>query len=112
MLGFRNGGGATRGAEGVPHGRFLDGTLERPFVVDAEERANILRIARLRAGGRADEVGEDDRHDLPLLARLGRRHERGSALRAELRDLGVLVPTRRAGPHRPSLFRQPEPFDP
>ena len=51
---------------------FLDGAamaLELrtdALVVRAEECLDILRVHRLRAGGEADEVAEDNRDDLAL----------------------------------------------
>ena len=59
--------------------RVADELLHRPavalevpperLVVAAQQRAHVLRVELLGARGRADEVDEDRRHDLPLLAR-------------------------------------------
>ncbi len=64
--------------------------VARAFVVDAQQCADILGIARLRSRGRTDEVDENDGHDLPLLPTIcGRCVHSSTALRAELRPLGV-----------------------
>ena len=69
------------GRRGAVHGddrvadELLDGAavaLERPaqrLVVAAQERPDVLGVELLRARRRADEVDEDRRDDLPLLAR-------------------------------------------
>ena len=61
------------------HHRVADELLDRAAVpldlgaqlrvVRRERRADVLRVEPLGACRRADEVGEEDRHDLPLLAR-------------------------------------------
>src|SRR5439155_4485062 len=43
--------------------------LLRPAVVRAQELAYVLRVGPLRACGEANEVGEEDRDDLPFLYR-------------------------------------------
>src|SRR3954466_668698 len=69
-------------------------------VVSRERRADVLGVEPLRARGRADEVGEEDRHDLPLLARRsGRRDERRAAHAAEARTVEILVAAGRTGDH-------------
>src|SRR5204862_117291 len=73
----------------------------RLAVVDRlPRRADVLRIEVLRACGRADEVREEDRHHLPLLAR-GRGHgrERGSAHPTEAGAFGILLAARGADLH-------------
>jgi hypothetical protein len=42
--------------------------LAEPGVVRREHRAHVLRVELLGAAREADEVGEEDRHDLPFLA--------------------------------------------
>src|SRR5262249_39093058 len=42
--------------------------LAQPRVVRHEDRAHVLRVAALGHRRRADEIGEQDRDDLPLLA--------------------------------------------
>ena len=64
------------------HDRLADELLDRPaeplqfgadaHVVGREERANVLRVDRLRPRPGVEEVGEDDGDDLPLLPRRGR----------------------------------------
>ncbi len=44
------------------------------LVVGAQDRLDVLRIHRLRPRREADEVAEDDRHDLALAARCAPRH--------------------------------------
>ena len=39
-------------------------------VVRGQDRPNILGVVRFGLGGRADEIGEEDRDDLPLLENL------------------------------------------
>ena len=65
-----------RRAEQRHHGvadELLDGPAEalelgpQLRVVRREQAAHVLRVERLRAGGEADEVGEEDAHDLALL---------------------------------------------
>jgi hypothetical protein len=75
--------------------------VARALVVDAEQRADVLGVALLGACRRADEVGEDDADDLPLLAPRGRadRSERGAALGAELRRVRVRGAAGGTGPH-------------
>ena len=64
--------------------------------VAAHPRAQRLGVGRLAERRRADEVAEEDRDDLALLAgRLG-DGERGSARAAEARVVGVLAPAARA----------------
>ena len=40
-----------------------------PFVVGREQRAHVLRVEPFRASREANEIREEHRHDLPLLAR-------------------------------------------
>src|SRR3954468_20985412 len=71
-------------------------------VVGGERRADVLRVETLRPRRRDDEVGEEDRHDLPLLAwSRGCRHERGPAHPAEAEPLGILLTAGRTGLHEP-----------
>ena len=68
------------------HDRVADELLDRPAgvvdlgrhrVVEAvEEGARALRVLRVRELGRADEVGEENGRELPLLARLDGSRER------------------------------------
>ena len=89
-----------RGAEERHHrvaDELLDGAaeaLELPAqvrVVRGEQPANVLGIELLGAGGEADEIGEEHRHDLALLARgCGRSLQRRTAGVAEPRGVRVL----------------------
>ena len=81
-------------------------TLElrtQPCVVRSEHRADVLGIQPLGPCGRADEVGEDDRNDLPLLAGLCRAGERRPAFRAKNGVVNALATAVRAGDHPLSL---------
>ena len=40
--------------------------VAKPLVVRAEDRLHVLRVQRLGARGEADEVGEENGHDLAL----------------------------------------------
>src|SRR6185437_12408006 len=69
-------------------------------VVAGERGPDVLGVESLRARRRADEVGEEDRHDLPLLARgLGDRREGGPAHAAEAEALRVLLAAGRTRDH-------------
>src|SRR5207344_1157126 len=76
----------------------LDGASP-PFELRAEARmvrlehgANVLWIHLLGSAREADEIGEEDGHDLPFLAcRCGLDREWSPAVRAELRVSRVLV---------------------
>jgi hypothetical protein len=70
-------------------------------VVRRQRGADVLGIELLRLRGEPDQVGEQDRDDLPLLAGLVRRRgaERRAAARAEAGILGVLAPAVRAQHH-------------
>jgi hypothetical protein len=82
-----------RSAEERDHGvadELLDGAAEalelaaQVRVVGSEEPAHVLGIELLGAGGEADEIGEEHRHDLALLAhRRGRSLQRRAARVAE-----------------------------
>ena len=74
-------------------------SLPQAGVVRSENRADVLRIEALRAGGRADEVGEDDGDHLALLALLDLGERRG-ALRAEAGVVRVLPAAVRTAQHR------------
>ncbi len=98
-----------RGAEDRHHrvaDELLDGAAEalelvpEPRVVRAKQRAHLLGIHLLGARGEADEIGEEDRHDLALLepCLLGRL-ERRPARVAEACSLRVLLAAARAGDH-------------
>src|SRR5207248_1701095 len=76
-------------------------------VVGTDARANVLWIDLLRCRREADEIAEENRHDLPLLARrcpLG--EQRSAATVAEPRRIRVLRAATRAD-HRPSLEHVP-----
>ena len=94
--------------DGVPD-EFLDGPAEalelRPQarVVRGEHRPDVLGVERLGARGRADDVREERRHDLPFLVRGLGGDERRSAGQAEPRDLGVGRTALLADRHVPSL---------
>ena len=103
------------GRRRAPHGhdRVPDELLHRPAVgaddlrgrreVSAQQVPHLLGVARLRQGGEADEVGEQDRYQPPLSAgRLGRPdglgdHQCIAALAAEPRPRRVRRGARRAG---------------
>ena len=95
------------------HDRVADELLHRAAValeddaqileVAAHARPQRLGVGRLAERGRADEVAEEDRDDLALLARRLRRGERRPARAAEPRVVGVLAPTARACRHARSL---------
>jgi hypothetical protein len=78
-------------------------TLElgaKPRVIGDERRADVLRVPPLGLRSRADEVGEQNRHDLALFEQAtGRRGERGSATRAKSRFLRAFPPARLAHDH-------------
>ena len=44
-------------------------SVAQPLVVRAQDRLDVLRVERLGARREADEVGEEDRHDLALAPR-------------------------------------------
>ena len=100
-------GHAEHGEYGVAHE-----LLQEPFVTlndlgEAIERAphdglDDLGVLLLGEGGRAHQVGEERRRVLALLA-AGLGRERGPAVQAEPRPLGVLLAAGRAGDHRPSV---------
>jgi hypothetical protein len=87
----------------------LDGAavaLELPterLVVAAQQRPDVLRVEALGARGRADEVDEDCRHDLPFLACPGLGRERSSAAVAEPAVVRVLPCALCAGDHAASV---------
>ena len=104
------------------HHRVADELLDRAAValelgaqarvVRREHRAHVLRVEPFGARRRADEVGEEDRDDLPLLARrrrLGR--ERGAAHPAEAEALRVLLSAGRTRLHGRTLNRSGEPVE-
>ena len=78
----------------------LDGAAEalelgtKVPVVRREQRPHVLRVELLRTRGEADEVGEQDRHDLPLLAHGWHGSLERRAARAT--EAGVLCVLRRA----------------
>ena len=93
------------------HHRIADELLDRPAValelgaqagvIRLEHRADILGVHLLGSAREADEVGEENGHDLALLAcRDGcLDRERSPAVRAELRVSRVLVAALGAGLH-------------
>ena len=92
------------------HHRVADELLDRAAVplelgaelrvVRRERRADVFGVEPFRACRRADEVGEEDRHDLPLLARgRGGRNERGAAHPAEAGAVGILLAAGRTRDH-------------
>ena len=92
------------------HHRVADELLDRaavalelaahPSVVRRQGRADILRVEELRLRGRADQVGEEDRHNLALLEeQLGGRVERRAAAGAEGNAVRALPPAGRADDH-------------
>src|SRR5439155_3576665 len=72
--------------------------LPHTRVVRTDSGAYVLRVLLLRGGGKANQVAEENAHELPLLERrrpYGFRERRG-ALVAEFRPLGVLRAAARA----------------
>jgi hypothetical protein len=68
------------------------------------DRPNVLGIEPFRAGGEADEIREENRDDLPFLARASLvRREAGATGTAELRVGRVLPTTARADVHALSV---------
>jgi hypothetical protein len=120
--GLANLGGRADGAERVVlvrgrnpedgHDRVADELLDDPSVtlddrteiveVASHPRTERLGIGRLAERGGADNVGEENRHDLSNLARR-RRLELGSAGVAVPRALGIRASTARARRHARSL---------
>ena len=78
----------------------LDDRLH-PLEVAGKQRPDRLRVGRLPERRRADDVAEEDGHDLALLRRPCDR--RCPALGAELEGLGGLVAANGTSGHRPSL---------
>src|SRR6266540_5020941 len=74
--------------------------VPQPGVIRGERRTDVLGIPALGLGGRADEVGEEDRHDLPLLEQhVAGAHERSAAAGAESSAFRALAPAHRADDH-------------
>ena len=71
-------------------------------VVGADAGADVLGVGCLRSGGEADEVAEEDGHDLALLVERGRWlfGQRCPAERAEGELAGQLLTARRTGRHQ------------
>ncbi len=97
------------------HDRVADELLDCPTValddrseileVASHARAQCLRIGRLTERRRTDEIAEEDRHDLPRLARALRRCQRCATGATEPGAVGVLAPAARARCHAWSLWR-------
>ena len=66
----------------------------------SEHCPHVLGVASLGQSGRADEVGEYDRHDLPLLAWGNRSSEHTAAAGAEAHVVSALPPACGTGRHR------------
>ena len=79
--------------------------LTEAGMVGADARADVFRVSCFRGSGEADEIAEEDRHDLSLLSKRRRRlfAQWFSAERAEGELARQLFPTRGAGRHQPSL---------
>src|SRR5207344_79407 len=69
------------------------------LVVGTEERANVLGVEALGAGGEAHEISEEDGDDASFLAGAARVGERRAAGIAELRAVGILLSASCAGRH-------------
>ena len=82
----------------------LELSAER-LVVPAQHRADVLRVELLGARRRADQVDEDGRDDLPLLACRRLRAERRAACVAKPRVVRVLAAALGAGDHAASVRR-------
>jgi len=108
-------GGAEHGHDGVA-GELLDGAavaLELGAEADVErgqERADVLRVELLGPSREADEVAEERRYDLALLARGGGLGRRGLGLGGR-RQLGVLVEDLPLEPLQLRARIDPELFD-
>jgi hypothetical protein len=95
-------GGAEDGHDGVAD-ELLDRAAEpldlglRARVVALEAGTDVLGVGRLRGGGEADEVDEEHRDDLALLARGRLGDERLGADHAEAGPVGVLLAAAGAG---------------
>ena len=98
-----------RRAEQRHHG-VADELLDRPAaalelgaqtrVVRLEDGAHVLWVELLGARGEADEVGEEDGHDLALLAGGSAPAPARAAARAEARAVRVLVAAAGTGEHQ------------
>src|SRR5262249_43989912 len=78
------------------------------LVVGRQNRADVLGVELLRAGGEADEVDEEDADEAPLLLRsslLGA--ERGPARKAKPSDVRVVLATCTADGHGQRVRRRP-----
>ena len=72
--------------------------------VRREDRAHVLGIEPLRAGGEPDEVGEEHGDDLPLLGQSALGRQCSAAFRAELRERRVLLAAIGTRNHRQSVW--------
>ena len=91
------------------HDGVADELLDRPaepldvglhaLVVRAQRRADVLRIGPVRAIREADEIDEQHRYDLALLADGRLSGELAPAREAEARSLGILLAAGRADDH-------------
>ena len=101
-------GRAEDGHDGVAD-ELLDGSAEaldvglHALVVRPQCRADVLRVGAVGTIGEADQVDEEDGHDLALLARRGLGNERVAAGQAEACALRVLLTARGADDH-PRIF--------
>ena len=96
------------------HDRVADELLDRaavpldlvaqPRVVRRKRRADVLGVEPLGAAGEADEVGEENGDDLPLLPR-GLRGQRGPAAAAEAEALWILLSALGADDHGHTVRR-------
>ena len=84
----------------------LDDPTERldlgpePRVIAVENRADVLGIEKLGTGGEPGHVGEQDRHDPPLLVCLcWRTQQRGTTAVAKAGSLWILLSAGLAGGH-------------
>ena len=80
------------------------------LVVPTEDGAHVLRVEPLGAGGRAHEVDEDRRDDLPLFPRARLGGEGRAARVAEPGVVRVLAGAPGAHEHGPSLLRRRRPL--
>ena len=91
------------------HHRVADELLDRSaealdvgldaLVVGTERRSDVLGIGAVGTIREADEVDEEDRYDLPLLADGGGFRQTRAARETEARSLRVLLAARRADDH-------------
>jgi hypothetical protein len=76
--------------------------LAQPRVVGGKHRAHVLRVEPLSAAGEADQVDEEDGHDLALLSRPALKQQR-PAVTAEAEAVRARLPAGQTRRHTRSL---------